>query len=127
MILYFLIICCHISLETCKALASAGCKVILCSRSVTAGEAAIREEISQPGHGGYVVEDAQQLIVVKALDLESLRSIKAFADEVMKDETLRSINMLVLNAGIMALPTLQRTKDAGFEKQIGVNHFVCTI
>ena len=122
----YVIICFRISLETCKALASAGCKVILCSRSVAAGEAAIREEILQSGHGGYTVDNAQELIVVKALDLESLKSIKAFADEVMKDESLRSINMLVLNAGIMALPTLQRTKDAEFEKQIGVNHFVCT-
>ena len=93
---------------------------------MSAGEAAIREEISQPGHGGYAVDDAQQLIVVKALDLESLESIKAFADEITKDQSLiSSIDLLVLNAGIMALPTLQRTRDAGFEKQIGVNHFVC--
>ena len=116
-------------METCKALASAGCKVILCSRSVPAGEAAIREEIAQPGHGGYAVDNAQQLVVVKALDLESLESIKAFADEVTKDQSLvsSSIDLLVLNAGIMALPALERTRDAGFEKQIGVNHFVCTL
>ena len=33
-----------------------------------------------------------------------------------------SLDLLVLNAGVMALPSLERTAD-GFERQIGVNHF----
>jgi NADPH:quinone reductase-like Zn-dependent oxidoreductase len=34
-----------IGLETCKALASAGARVILCSRSIHAGEQAIKDEV----------------------------------------------------------------------------------
>lgn len=92
--------------------------MILCSRSVGAGQKAVTEEISVEGHGGYVVDPAN--IVVKALDLQSLASIKAFADEFKSTEP--RLDFLVLNAGIMALPSLEYT-DAGFEKQIGVNHF----
>ena len=42
-----------IGLETCKAFAYAGAKVILCSRSIENGKNAIQEEISKPGHGNY--------------------------------------------------------------------------
>ncbi len=59
-------------------------------------------------------------VVVKALDLTSLDSIKRFAEEVNAEES--RIDFLVLNAGIMCTPTLEYT-SAGFEKQIGVNHF----
>lgn len=99
-------------------MAFAGCKVILCSRSVSAGEKAIAEEIAKPGHGNYVADPS--LVSVKALDLQSLQSIKSFADEFKKQES--RLDFLVLNAGIMALPSAEYT-DAGFEKQIGVNHF----
>ena len=34
-----------IGLETCKALASAGARVIMCSRSIEAGKQAIEKEI----------------------------------------------------------------------------------
>ena len=106
------------SLETCKALAYAGAQVILCSRSVKAGEDAIEEEIKKEGYGGYVVDATN--IKVMALDLSSLSSIKAFVSEFLTNE--KRLDFLVLNAGIMALPKLEFT-DAGFEKQIGVNHF----
>jgi NAD(P)-dependent dehydrogenase (short-subunit alcohol dehydrogenase family) len=106
------------SLETCKALASAGARVILCSRSVPGGEAAVKAELASRGHGGYVVDTSN--VVVKALDLNSLPSIKAFADDFSVTED--RLDFLILNAGIMALPRLERT-DAGFERQIGVNHF----
>lgn len=106
-----------IGLEACKALSSAGARVILCSRSVEAAEKAIESEIKKKGKGGYIVENPD--ISVKALDLSSLDSIKTFAEDIKKTE---EIDFLILNAGIMAIPTLQHT-SAGFEKQIGVNHF----
>lgn len=109
-----------VGLETCKALASAGCRVVLCSRSTEAGQKAVQKEVAQKGHGGYVVEDTSQ-IVVKELDLASLASIKRFADEYLSTET-GDLNYLVLNAGIMCPPFLGHTRD-GFEQQIGVNHF----
>jgi NAD(P)-dependent dehydrogenase (short-subunit alcohol dehydrogenase family) len=107
-----------IGLETCKALASAGARVILCSRSLKAGESAVKEEIEKKGLGGYAVDSSN--IIVKALDLNTLSSIKAFADDFIATEG--RVDLLVLNAGIMALPKLTRT-ESGFESQIGVNHF----
>src|SRR5690349_10858952 len=64
-----------IGLETCKALLYAGARVILCSRSVAAGQKALDEEVAKAGHGGYTV-DITKNVVVKELDLNSLKSVK---------------------------------------------------
>lgn len=53
--------------------------MILCSRSLEAGQAAIETELLQPGVGGYSVDASN--VRVMGLDLSSLQSIKAFADE----------------------------------------------
>jgi len=82
------------------------------------GRAAIASEIKKAGEGGYSVPEAN--IVVKELDLNDLRSVERFAKEVLAGE--ERIDLLVNNAGIMALKDLEFTKQ-GFEKQIGVNHF----
>eukprot|EP01038_Epipyxis_sp_PR26KG_P011860 gene11860-15870_t len=95
-----------IGLETCKALTYAGCRVILCSRSVEAGEKAIETEIKQPGEGGYIVDSPD--VIVKQLNLESLSSIKSFAEDFLQTE--KSLDFLILNAGIMALPNCERTE-----------------
>mmetsp|Transcript_23067 Transcript_23067/g.33774 ORF Transcript_23067/g.33774 Transcript_23067/m.33774 type:complete len:331 (+) Transcript_23067:76-1068(+) len=108
-----------IGLETCKVFAYAGARVILCSRSVASGERAIEEEMKQNGQGDYIVHDTSN-VIVKQLDLNSLKSVKAFADDVLVNES--RIDYLICNAGIMALPNLELTED-GFEKQIGVNLF----
>ena len=107
-----------IGLETCKALSSAGCRVIMGSRSVDAGLLAIKNEIQKPGYGKYVVDDVDN-IAVKQLNLESLASIKKFADEVNEESR---IDYLVLNAGVMALANCEFTEN-DWEKQIGVNHY----
>jgi len=106
-----------IGLETCKILSYFGAKVLLCSRSVDAATNAIESEIKTAGLGDYVVSSPN--ILVKQLDLESLQSVKAFADDVLATE--ERIDGVVFNAGIMALPKLEYT-TAGFERQIGVNH-----
>ena len=87
-----------IGCETTKALAAAGCKVYLATRSIEAGKQAISKEIVQLGKGGYALseEAAASRIVVSQLDLEDLRSIRTFADEVLKEPRL---DYLVLNAG----------------------------
>lgn len=110
-----------IGLETCKALASAGCKVILCSRSIKNAEDAIKTEITKPGYGNYIVseEEAKRLIKIKQLDLMSLKSVETLANDILSTES--KIDLLVLNAGIMMTPTCERTAE-GFESQFGVNH-----
>ena len=54
---------------------------------------------------------------VEALDLADLASVRDFAGRVGD-----GLDLLVCNAGIMALPKFETTAD-GFEKQLGVNHF----
>jgi retinol dehydrogenase 12 len=54
------------------------------------------------------------------LDLNDLESVKSFADKV--NGRVKNVDILLNNAGIMALPNREVTKQ-GFEKQIGVNHF----
>lgn len=112
-----------LGLEVVKSFVNAGCRVILCSRSVAAGEKAVLEEVCEPGHGGYTVseEDAKRLITVMQLDLSSLKSVDKFMEQIKADE-VGVVDYLFLNAGVMSLPT-RETTDAGFEMQIGVNHF----
>jgi NAD(P)-dependent dehydrogenase (short-subunit alcohol dehydrogenase family) len=59
------------------------------------------------------------------LDLASLASIADFARRM---QSLRSLDLLINNAGVMALPRRQTTAD-GFETQFGTNylgHFALT-
>lgn len=103
-----------IGLETAKALALAGCKVIIASRNPTKYAPACEKAIKQ--QGSYTVPDA--VIEHRMVDLADLASVRALADGLVGE----TIDLLVLNAGIMALPQAEYTAD-GFEKQIGVNHF----
>jgi len=85
---------------TARELARAGAQVILAVRNTGKGEAAARE---MPGD-----------VEVRRLDLQDLASVRQFADGV------DSVDVLVNNAGIMAVPHAV-TAD-GFESQIGTNH-----
>lgn len=110
-----------IGTETVKALAHAGCRVLMGSRTVANGEAALRNEVIPPGLGGYAVPAAAALVTVAQLELEDAASIRAFAAAARAAAGAAGIQLLVCNAGIMALPTLERT-SSGWEKQLGVNH-----
>ena len=60
---------------------------------------AIDEEIAKPGHGKYTVEITKNNVTVKQLDLNSLKSVKNLADQLLVEEA--HIDLLVCNAGIM--------------------------
>ena len=65
-------------------------------------------------------------LVFGKLDLSDLSSVKAFAKRV--SVATKSVDILINNAGIMAIPERQVTKD-GFEMQMGTNflgHFALT-
>jgi NAD(P)-dependent dehydrogenase (short-subunit alcohol dehydrogenase family) len=87
--------------EAAGALAGAGARVVLAVRNTGKGQAAAAQ---MPG-----------TTEVRALDLSSLASVRAFAES-----WDGPIDLLINNAGVMATP-LQRTAD-GFELQFGTNH-----
>ena len=95
--------------ETAAALAAKGASVVLAARNLDKGkEAARRIERATPG--------AQ--VQLRELDLSSLDSIRAAADELRSNH--ESIDLLINNAGVMFTPK-STTKD-GFELQFGTNH-----
>ena len=95
--------------ETALALAKAGADVILTGRDDRKGQSAI-EKI------GRQVTDAK--VNYERLDLASLTSIADFAQRMVARQ---SLDLLINNAGVMALPRRQTTAD-GFEMQFGTNH-----
>lgn len=102
--------------ETALALAKAGAEVVLTGRDVRKGQSAI-EKIS-----GEVIGAKLRY---EPLDLASLASITDFAERM---RARQSLDLLINNAGVMALPRRQTTAD-GFEMQFGTNylgHFALT-
>jgi NAD(P)-dependent dehydrogenase (short-subunit alcohol dehydrogenase family) len=89
-----------LGLVTARELARVGAKTILAVRNKTKGDEA----------AAAMTGDVE----VRSLDLQDLASVRAFADGV------DSVDVLVNNAGIMAVP-FALTAD-GFESQIGTNH-----
>jgi NAD(P)-dependent dehydrogenase (short-subunit alcohol dehydrogenase family) len=98
-----------LGLESAKRLAQAGAQVIVTARSDARGQAAV-EAIQESTKG----KAAQ--VSYRILHLDDLESTKAAA---LWD--LPPIDVLLLNAGVMGLPTLQNT-SLGIEKQMHTNH-----
>src|SRR6202790_5897269 len=102
--------------ETALALAKAGSEVVLTGRDDRKGRSAI-EKISRKVAGARVSYEG--------LDLAHLASIADFSQRM---HSRQSLDLLINNAGVMALPRRQTTAH-GFEMQFGTNylgHFVLT-
>ena len=102
--------------ETGLALAKAGADIILTGRDDRKGQSAL-DKISREVIGAR--------IRYEHLDLASLASIADFAQRM---QVRQSLDLLINNAGVMALPRRQTTAD-GFEMQFGTNylgHFALT-
>src|SRR5258707_8963060 len=95
--------------ETALALAKAGAEVPLPGRHDRKGQSAI-EKISRE------VPDAK--VKYESLDLASLASVADFAQRM---HSRKALDLLINNAGVMALPRRQTTAD-GFEMQFGTNY-----
>lgn len=106
-----------VGFETAFALAQAGADIILADRNETIGHrAAGRIRPLAPA----------SLVRFEKLDLASLASVADFAERVVRME--RPVDLLVNNAGVLALPQRQATVD-GFEMQLATNylgHFALT-
>eukprot|EP00752_Nemacystus_decipiens_P005368 g4869.t1 len=111
---------------TTRELAKMGAKVTLACRSADKGQQAIdkikAESFEKPVKEGVdLLEGLTDVDVqVEVLDLGSLQSVVAFAQRFKTAGA--KVDVLVNNAGIMAIPERRETVD-GFEMQMGVNHF----
>ena len=104
-----------IGTETARALASAGAEVVLAVR---------RPQAAAQIAAGIAGSTGNTNVSVRALDLADQDSVRGFA--AAWDQPL---HILVNNAGIMALPELEHTRE-GWEMQFATNflgHFALTI
>lgn len=98
-----------IGVETVRALASAGARVVLAARNEAAANGVAATLRS---------ETANAAIETEMLDLASLASVRAFVERYLAKD--RPLHILINNAGVMATPHSE-TAD-GFEMQLGTNH-----
>jgi NAD(P)-dependent dehydrogenase (short-subunit alcohol dehydrogenase family) len=98
-----------LGLETATALAGRGASVVLACRNVGKAEGAAERIRAKAG---------RERVRVVRLDLASLASVRAAADEIRS--TCPRLDLLVNNAGVMEVP-YQRTED-GFELALATNH-----
>lgn len=102
--------------HTALELARAGCEVVLTARTEEKGRDAaerIRRELPQAK------------VRAEILDLADLASVRNFGNRL---DAAEKLDLLINNAGVMAVPRRQLTKD-GFELQFGTNflgHFALT-
>ncbi len=96
-----------IGVETVRALAGAGAEVTVATRNPAAAEPLLRELAAVPAAGA---------VRVAALDLADLASVAAFVRSWQGP-----LDVLVANAGIMAVPERQVTAE-GWELQLATNH-----
>jgi NAD(P)-dependent dehydrogenase (short-subunit alcohol dehydrogenase family) len=99
-----------LGVETARALAAHGAKVVGTARDLAKAERATAEIRAQAANGGGL-----ELV---ELDLASLASVRACADALVADG--RPFDVVIANAGVMRTP-FGRTAD-GFETQFGTNH-----
>ncbi len=101
-----------IGLHTALELARHGAEVILPARTLEKADAAlsaIRKE----------VPNAQ--LVPEVLDLADLSSVRALAERILMRYPQPSLDLLINNAGVMAIPHRQLTPD-GYERQFATNY-----
>ncbi|KAK4555902.1 hypothetical protein LTR86_007122 [Recurvomyces mirabilis] len=104
-----------IGIETARALYEAGAKLILTARDMAKLNSNIDDIVTNAKHN----KNGTRPIAVK-LDLTSLASTREGAEQI-KEHANNNLNILIENAGIMAVP-YEKTVD-GFEMHMGVNHF----
>ena len=97
-----------LGLETARALAQRGARVVLACRSLAKAEAACQE---------LAAEGGGELIPLE-LNLADLASVRRGAEQVA--EHCGAIDLLINNAGVMAPP--RQLSAQGFELQFAVNH-----
>ena len=98
--------------ETALELARKGAEIILPARTQAKADDAIARIRRQ-------VPSAK--LTPEILDLADLSSVRAFAARYIERFPGQSLDLLINNAGVMAVPTRELTVD-GFERQFGTNY-----
>lgn len=97
-----------IGVETARALSLTAAQLFLTARNLEKAKTAL---------GSILGSGRAELI---EMDNTSLSSVRGAAKTILQKSN-GQVNILINNAGIMAIPKLEYTKD-GFEMQFGVNH-----
>ncbi|KAH8646854.1 putative short-chain dehydrogenase [Xylariales sp. PMI_506] len=97
--------------ETARALHATGADVYITARDTKKGQSTV-DEILKSSEGRGKLE-------VIEMDMNSLDSVKLAVQSFLAKSS--ELNILINNAGVMAVPELTKTAD-GFEEQFGVNH-----
>jgi NAD(P)-dependent dehydrogenase (short-subunit alcohol dehydrogenase family) len=116
-----------LGLESAKQLVGSGARIIVTARTEAKGQAAVqivldycqKQQQAINNNNNYSIVPC--LVEYKVLELEDIQGIQQTVDG-WKDTTIRQIDVLLLNAGVMALPERQVTADFGIEKQMATNH-----
>jgi NAD(P)-dependent dehydrogenase (short-subunit alcohol dehydrogenase family) len=98
-----------IGVETARALAKAGARVVIAARDLKKANEVKDDIIKTTGNNNVEVEE---------LELGSLKSVDKFVERYLA--TKKPLHILINNAGIMNTP--QGVTEDGFELQFGVNH-----
>jgi NAD(P)-dependent dehydrogenase (short-subunit alcohol dehydrogenase family) len=101
-----------LGVETARTLAAHGAAVVGTARDL--GKARQALERAWTANNG-----AANNIELIEMDLASLKSVRAAADQLNAQG--KSFDLVIANAGVMAIPTRTLTPD-GFETQFGTNH-----
>ena len=104
-----------VGLEACVQLAQRGCDVVMCCRNEAKAKAALEDVVIRSGAKAGQVQIAQ-------LDLADLDNIETFRSryDALPGLKGRPVDMLILNAGVMALNDRELTSQ-GIEAQMGTN------
>jgi NAD(P)-dependent dehydrogenase (short-subunit alcohol dehydrogenase family) len=101
-----------IGFEAALELARHGAEVILPARTIEkANDAAVRIKAQVP----------EAEVYPEVLDLANLSSVRAFAGRVLARFPGQSLDLLINNAGVMAVPARELTVD-GYERQFATNY-----
>lgn len=109
-----------LGLESAKRLAAAGASVVLTSRTASKGAHAVSEVQAYLHERGVSNEKVYSV----TLDLDDFESVRGFPQRLVDDipvDATTKIDALINNAGVMAIPNRQLTKD-GYERTFQSNH-----
>jgi NAD(P)-dependent dehydrogenase (short-subunit alcohol dehydrogenase family) len=111
-----------LGMESAKRLAMGGAEIVITSRSDARGQAAVKDivehVVQQQQHQQQQQGVPPPVVSYRLLDVDNLAQVK---QDCASWKDLPKIDVLMNNAGIMAVPNRELTVD-GYERQIQSNH-----